>query len=115
MISTASVVGFVRLAMSSLLVRVAGRIRLKPFLPLNCAINLLRRDDPLFHNPVRDHSCDRSVEEIQDPMMNSAKTDPEFVDAVTQEVRFRPAQLVLYLAQPLQPEVTLCPVSSAPI
>ena len=65
--------GFVRLAMSSLLVSVPRRIRLKPLLVLYGAIDLLRRDHLLFHKTVRDHRCDRPVEEVQDPVMNSSK------------------------------------------
>lgn len=39
--------------------------------------------------------------------MNSAKTDPEFIDSVAQEVPFGPPQLVAHLAQSLQSEVAL--------
>src|ERR1039457_5264541 len=99
--------GFVRLAMSSLLVSVPGRIRLKPPLVLYGAIDLLRRDQLLFHQTVRHPRCERRVEEAQDPVMTSSKTDPQFVDSVAQEVRFGPPQFVAHLAHPLQPEVAL--------
>ena len=69
--------GFVRLAMSSLLVSVPGRIRLKLLLALYRAINLLRRDHLLFHKAVRDHGCDRPMEEVQDTVLHSSKTDPQ--------------------------------------
>ena len=49
--------------MSSLLVNVPGRILLKPLLALDGAINLLRRDRHLFHKTVRDHCCERPVDE----------------------------------------------------
>jgi hypothetical protein len=40
------------------------------------------------------------VEEVQDPVLNSAEADAQFVNAVAQEVRFGPPQLVAHLAQP---------------
>jgi len=99
--------GLVRLAMSSLRVNVPRRIRLEPLLALYGAINLLRRDRPLFHKAVRNHCCERPVEEVQDPVVNASKAYPQFVDSVAQKIRFGSTQLVAQLAEPLQSEVAL--------
>ena len=47
------------------------------------------------------------MEEVQDPVMNASQAGAQFVDAVSQEVRFGPTQFVAHLAQALQPEVAL--------
>ena len=70
-------------------------------------IDLRRRDYAFFHKPVRDHRHDRPVEEVQDPVVNSAKADAQFLNPVSQEVRLGPTQFVAHLTQPLQPEVAL--------
>ena len=70
-------------------------------------IDLRRRDYALFHKAMRDHRRDRPVEEVQDPVVNSAKAEAQFVNPVSQEVRLGPTQLVAHLAQPLQPQVAL--------
>jgi hypothetical protein len=79
--------------MSNLLVRVPRRMPFKPLLARHSAIDFLWRDHLFFRNAVRDHA-DRSVEEIQYPVMNSSKTDPELVDSAPQEVCFGPPQFV---------------------
>jgi hypothetical protein len=47
------------------------------------------------------------VEEVQYPVMNDSQADAQFVDAVSQEVRFGPTQFVAHLTQALQPKVAL--------
>ena len=97
---------------SSLLICVLRRIRLKPLLALDGAIDLFRRDYALFRNTVRDHRRNRAVKEVQDPVVNAAQADAQFVDSVAQEVRFGSTQFVADLAQALQPEVATCPALS---
>jgi hypothetical protein len=49
------------------------RIRLKPLLALNGVIGLFGRDYSLFHKTVRGHGRNRSVKEVQDPVVNAAQ------------------------------------------
>lgn len=56
---------------------------------------------------MRDHRRDRSVKEVQDPVVNSSKADTQFVNSVAQEVRLGPPEFVAHLAQPLQTKVAL--------
>jgi len=86
---------------------VPRRIRIKPLLTLYGAINLLRRDRSLFHKAVPNHRCDRPWKKYSDPVVNSSKAAPQFVDSVAQDIRFGPTQFVAHLAQPLQPEAAL--------
>jgi hypothetical protein len=86
---------------------VLRRIRLKPLLAFDGAIDLFRRDHPLLRKTVRDHGHHRAVEEVQDPVMNASQAGSRLVDAISQEVRFGPTQLVAHLAQALQPEIAL--------
>lgn len=75
------------------------RIRPKPLLALDGLIDLLRRDHPLFHKPVRDDRSHRAVEEVQYPVVNASQADAQFVNSVAHEVRFRPTLFVAQLAQ----------------
>ena len=75
----------------------------EPLLSFNGAVNLLWRDDPLFDEPMRDHSRHRSVKEVQDTVVNALEADPEFVNPIAQEVGLRPSQFVAHFTQPLQP------------
>jgi hypothetical protein len=84
---------------------VLRRIRHKPLLALDGAIDLFRRDPLLFHKTVRDHGRIRAVEEVQDPLMNPSQANAQFVDAVAQEVRLGSMQFVARLAQAFQPKV----------
>jgi hypothetical protein len=54
---------------------------------LDSAVNLLRRDDSFFDQPMRDPCRHGSVEEVQDPVVNGLKADPEFVNSIAQKIR----------------------------
>jgi hypothetical protein len=83
------------------------RIRLKPLLSRDDSIDFPRSDRAFFHNSVRDHRGNSPVEKVQNPVVDSLKADAEFVNAIAQEIRFRPPQFVPHLAQPLQAQKTL--------
>jgi len=70
------------------------RIRFKAPLALDCPINFLRWDCPLFHQAVRDHYRSLAMEKIQYSVMYAAYADPQFVNPVAQKVGFGAAQLV---------------------
>lgn len=83
------------------------RIRTKPLLAFDSVIDLFRRDHPLFRKTLGDHGRHRAVEEVQDPIMNASQARSQFVDSVSQEVRFGPTKFVAHLAQAFQPEIAL--------
>src|SRR5690348_10333492 len=56
---------------------------------------------------MRDYCCDRAMEEVQHPVLNSLDAAPQLVNPVPQEVRFGPPKFMAHLAQPLQTKVTL--------
>ena len=58
---------------------VPRRIRLKPFLAVDCMLDFPGRHRPLLHDPVRDNDCERSMEEIQDPMVHAPKAGTQLV------------------------------------
>jgi hypothetical protein len=64
------------------------RVDFEPLHALNGAVNLLRRDGPLFDQAMRDHRRDCSVEEVQDSVVNALKADPELVNPIAQKVGF---------------------------
>ena len=47
------------------------------------------------------------MEELQDPVLESLKTDPELVDSISQEIGFGTAQFVPCLAESLQSKEAL--------
>ena len=91
----------------------------EPLLALNGTVNLLRRDGPLFDQPMRDHCRHRPVEEIQNTVLNPLKADPEFVNPVAQKVSLGPPQFVSHLTQPLQSKealvLNLCGQAAEPL
>jgi hypothetical protein len=70
------------------------RICLEPLLSFDSAINLSGRHYILFHDAVRNHRGHLPVEEVQYPVMHSPKADPQFINAVAQEVCLRSLQFV---------------------
>ena len=60
----------------------------QPLLALYGLIDVFRRDHPLFHKTVGNNGRHRAMEEVQDPMVNASQADSQFVDAVSQKVRF---------------------------
>lgn len=67
------------------------RVRLKPFFALDGAVNFPRWNGAFFHNSVRYYRRHRAVEKVQDPVMDALNTRTEFVDAIAQQIRFRPS------------------------
>lgn len=93
-------------------------IDFEPLLALNGAVNLLRRNDLLLDQPMRDHSRHSYVKEVQDSVVNALKADAEFVNPVAQKVGLGPTQFVAHFTQPLQSEeafvLGLCGQSAEP-
>lgn len=42
------------------------------------------------------------MKEIEDPVVDTLQARPEFVDTISQEIRFRTAEFVAKLTEPLQ-------------
>jgi hypothetical protein len=76
-------------------------------LALNGAVNLLRRDDPLFDQPMRDHRRPCSMEKVQNSMVNALKADPKFINPIAQKIGLGPPQFVAHLTQSLQSQKAL--------
>lgn len=91
----------------------------EPLLALKGAVDLLRRNDPLLDQPMRDHCRHCSVEEIQDSVVNALKADPELVNPIAQKVGLGPSQFVAHFTQPLQSQealvLDLCGQSAEPL
>lgn len=62
------------------------RIRLKPFLALNGAVDFLRWNGSLFYDSVSYKRRNRTVEEIENPVMDALQARAEFVDSIPQQV-----------------------------
>ncbi len=82
-------------------------IYFEALLPVYGALDLFRRDGPLFNEPMRDNCRHCSVEKIQDPVLNTLKAHPEFVYPLAQKVSFGSPQFVANFTQPLQSQETL--------
>ena len=83
------------------------RIRFKPFLALNGAVDFLRWNGALFYNSVSHNRRHRTVEEIENPVMDALQARAEFVDSIPQQVRLRPPQFMPQFAQPFHPQKAL--------
>ena len=58
------------------------RIRFKPLLALNRAVNFVRRKGALFQDSVGYDRRDRPVKKVKDPVIHALQARPEFVDAI---------------------------------
>ena len=83
------------------------RIRFKPFPALNGAVDFLRWNGSLFYDSVSYKRRNRTVEEIENPVMDALQARAEFVDSIPQQVRLRPPQLMPQFAQPFHPRKAL--------
>jgi hypothetical protein len=65
-------------------------------------VNLPGRNLPLLDEAVgNDHEA-ASVKKVEHPVVNSLQTDPKLVDAIAQQVRFRPAEFMAQFGEPFQ-------------
>jgi hypothetical protein len=80
------------------------RIQLNTPLALNRAIDFFRRNGPLFNDSMSHNGHYSTVEEIQDPVMNTLQTHPQFMNSISQQIRFRPPEFMSQFAQPFQPK-----------
>src|ERR1035437_3578321 len=83
------------------------RIRFKPFLTLSGAVDFLRWNGALFYDSVSHNRRHRTVEEIENPVMDALQARAEFVDSIPQQVRLRPPQFMPPFAQPPHPQKAL--------
>jgi len=79
------------------------RIRFKPPLALNGAVYFPRRCGALFHDSMSHDRRNRTVEEIENPVVDALQTRAEFVDSIPQQIRLRPPQFVPQFAEPVHP------------
>jgi hypothetical protein len=70
------------------------RIRYKPLLALDRAADFLWRHGTLFHDSMSHNRRNRTVEEIENPVMDALQTRTKFVNSLPQPIRLRAAQLV---------------------
>src|SRR5208282_126669 len=106
MISTASVVGFCLLAFFISVVRASARpssrlfegvelgIVLVSSLPRQRRLDSRGRNPVLFRQPVRQHSRDPAVKEVENPIIHVVTPRSQFMDAVAEKIGFRSAKLV---------------------
>jgi hypothetical protein len=80
------------------------RIRFKPLLALNGSVDFLWRNGALFHDSMSQNRRHRTMEEIENPVMDALQTRTEFVDSIPQQIRLRPPQFVPQFAEPLHPQ-----------
>lgn len=78
-----------------------GRIQFEQLLALDSPIDLQRWNNPFLHNSVSYDRRKRAVKEIEDPVLDTLQTRPEFVDTISQEIRLRTAEFVAKLTEPL--------------
>ena len=77
------------------------RIGLKQSLALQRPFDIDRRDAVFLGERMR-KDCDiPSVEEIENPVLNASLLGPEFINAVSQEIRGRPPKLMSELLKEL--------------
>src|ERR1035441_1674959 len=79
------------------------RIRFKPLLALDGAVDFLWRHGALFHDSMSHDRRNRTVEEIENPVVDALQTRTEFVDSIPQQIRLRPPQF----AEPFHPQEAL--------
>ena len=79
------------------------RIRFEPIL----ALNLLRRNGTLLYDSVRYDRRHRTVEGIEDSVLDALQTRAEFLDSILQQVRLRPPQFMPQFRQPFHPQEAL--------
>jgi hypothetical protein len=77
------------------------RIALKQPFPIQSPLNVCPRNLPLFDGGVSKDRGDSAMKEIQNPEVHPFPPDPQFIDAIPQQVSFRPSQLVTELTKPL--------------
>jgi len=63
-----------------------GWILLEELLPLQRPFNILGRNFPLFDNAVRKNGSDSPMKEIQNAEFHSFPPNPQFVDAIPEQV-----------------------------
>jgi hypothetical protein len=80
--------------MSSFLIGVTFRVFHELVLALESSPDFLRRDDPLFDEAVGNDRRGVLVKEIEHAVIDPAEANPQLVDAVAQEIRFGPAELL---------------------
>jgi len=83
------------------------RIRFKPFLALNRAVDFTRGNGALFYDSVSHNRRHRTVEEIEDPVMDALQTRAKLVDPIPQQVRLRSPQFMPQFAQPFHSQKAL--------
>ena len=76
-------------------------ILLKFQLSLNGAFNVLRGNLAFFDYAMSQNSSGSFVKEVENPIIDSAMTDSEFIDIVTQIIGFRASELMTTLLEPL--------------
>jgi hypothetical protein len=65
------------------------------------------RHGALLHDSLSYNRRNRTVEEIENPVMDALQTRTEFVDSFPQQIRLRPAQFVIQFAEPFHPQKAL--------
>ncbi len=70
------------------------RILQKLVSPLPCLFNLCWWNSSFFFETVAQNGGEVSVKKVKNPVVNSLMAGPEFIDLVTQKVRFRPAEFM---------------------
>ena len=83
------------------------RIRFKPLLAFNGAVDLLWWHGAFFDDSMRHNCRNRTVEEIQDPAVDTLPAGTQFVDSIPQQIRLRPPQFVTQFAEPFHPQKAL--------
>ncbi len=66
--------------------------------------SVLRRNGAFFYDSVSHNRRHRTVEEIENPVLDVPQARPVFVDFIAQQVRFRPPQFMPQFAQPFHPQ-----------
>ena len=99
--------GWRGLPASVLFVGVVRWIVFKASHPSNGAIDLLRRDDPLFDQTMRNDRRDPAVKEVQDSMVHALQANAQLVYSIPKVIRLGPTEVMAQFAQPLQPKKAL--------
>ena len=82
-------------------IRICVRVPLEKTLPLQCKPNVLVGNLPLFHKSVCQDSGNFAVKKIQDAIIDSCPPDTQLINAISQEIGFRPPQFMTKLSQAL--------------
>ena len=70
------------------------RVKLKSPFTFNRSLNLFRWHRAFLYDAVRQNRGHTSVEKVEYSVMDTLQADPQLVNSIPQEVRFRGANLV---------------------